>query len=68
MSQSDQHLPRGWKIWSEESEKQFVQDTVSDPRWVRELDQIAGTGPKKTRSLPIKTLASLLIHAQNRNS
>mgnify|MGYP001815425434 CR=1 FL=1 len=40
----------------------------SDPRWMRELDQIAGTGPKTTRSVPIKLLAPLLLSAQQRNS
>lgn len=35
---------------------------------MRELDQIAGTGPKKTRSVPIKILVPLLIRAQRRNS
>ena len=40
----------------------------SDPRWMRELDQIAGTAPRKTRSVPIKLLAPLLLIAQKRNS
>ena len=68
MSQSDQQLPRGWRIWSDESEKGSTPNTATDPRWVRELDQITGTGPKKTRSVPIKMLAPLLVAAQKRNS
>lgn len=41
---------------------------VSDSRWARELDQISGTAPQKTRSIPVKLLAPLLLSAQQRNS
>jgi hypothetical protein len=68
MSQSDQKLPQGWKIWSAESEQESTPNTASDPRWVRELDQIAGTGPKKNCSMPLKMLVPLLITAQRQNS
>lgn len=68
MSQFDQQLPQGWKIWSENSEENSGPCDGSDPRWMRELDQIAGLGPKKTRSVPLKILAPLLLAAQQRNS
>lgn len=41
---------------------------TSDPRWMRELDQVTGLGPQKTRSVPVKLLAPLLLLAQQRNS
>lgn len=68
MSRFDQQLPQGWRIWSENSEEASQSCDGSDPRWVRELDQIAGLGPRKTRSLPLKMLAPLLLAAQQHNS
>ncbi|KAA5540763.1 hypothetical protein FYK55_20335 [Roseiconus nitratireducens] len=35
---------------------------------MRELDLIAGTGPRRTRTVPLKTIVPLLIDAQERNS
>ena len=40
----------------------------ADPRWQRELDQITGTGPQKTRTVPVRMLAPLLMAAQQSNS
>ena len=68
MNSFDQRLPAGWKVWSEDSVSEPDQCDPSDPRWMRELDQIAGTAPKRTRSVPIKVLAPLLLNAQRRNS
>lgn len=68
MSSLNQRLPAGWKVWSEETPSQPEQQDAPDPRWMRELDQIAGTAPKRTRSVPVKLLAPLLIDAIKRNS
>lgn len=68
MSSFDQRLPAGWKIWSDDSSSKPDQHDAPDPRWMRELDQIAGTAPQRTRSVPIKLLAPLLLEAQRRNS
>ena len=68
MSDFDQRLPSGWRVWSENSTPVSDGNDASDPRWIRELDQISGTGPKKTRSVPVKLLAPLLLEAQRRNS
>ena len=68
MSNFDQRLQAGWRVWSDDCPTDSDQHQPIDPRWMRELDQIAGTGPKKTRTLPIKLLAPLLIDAQQRNS
>ncbi|MCO8122953.1 hypothetical protein NHH03_14485 [Stieleria sp. TO1_6] len=68
MSDLDQQLPAGWKIWSDDSATPQTEADASDPRWMRELDLIAGTGPNKTRSVPLKLLVPLLLSAQQRNS
>ncbi|MEM6470725.1 MAG: hypothetical protein AAF802_14295 [Planctomycetota bacterium] len=38
-----------------------------EPRWKRELDQITGNSPVKTRTVPLQNLVSLLIHAERFN-
>lgn len=68
MSNFDQRLQAGWRIWSEDSPVESESPEPLDPRWMRELDQIAGTGPKKTRSVPLKLLVPMLINAQRRCS
>nr|WP_236649872.1 hypothetical protein [Rhodopirellula sp. SM50] len=68
MSNFDQRLQAGWRVWSEDDPSEYHRPPRSDPRWLRELDQIAGTGPKKTSSVPIKMLARLLLSAQRCNS
>ncbi|QEF99810.1 hypothetical protein Mal15_38770 [Stieleria maiorica] len=68
MSNFDQRLQAGWRVWSEDDPSDCDTPTRSDPRWLRELDQIAGTGPKKTRSVPIKLLTRLLLSAHRCNS
>lgn len=66
MSNFDQPLNNGWRVWSEDSTENS--DPQSDPRWMRELDQITGSAPQKTRTLTVKTLAPLLISAHQQNS
>ncbi|MCA9139304.1 MAG: hypothetical protein KDB00_21165 [Planctomycetales bacterium] len=68
MSNFEHRLPAGWKVWSQVSHSKPDSHNATDPRWMRELDQIAGTAPKRTRSVPIKLLAPLLIDAHQRNS
>lgn len=41
-----------------------IEQVLVEPRWKRELDQITGVAPVKTRSIPLKTLVPLLLHAE----
>jgi len=68
MSSFDQRLPTGWKLWPKSDAPDSQRADHRDPRWIRELDQVTGTGPKKTRCVPVKMLVPLLIQAQRRNS
>jgi hypothetical protein len=68
MSNFDQRLPAGWSVRSDRSEPVLHAEPATDPRWIRELDQITGTGPRQTRTVPIKMLTPLLLDAQQRNS
>ena len=66
MSNFDQSLKTGWKVWTDDSPEK--PSAEADPRWIRELDQITGSGPRKTRTLTVKTLVPLLLSAQKQNA
>ncbi len=61
MSDFDQRLPPGWKVWNHDDSQPESADAAD--RRERELDQITGTAPQKTRSIPLKHLAPLLMDA-----
>ncbi len=60
MSDFDTNTTPSLRLWKKED---------SQPnRRERELDQLAGVGPRRTRTIPLKVLVQLLMDAQKRNS
>lgn len=62
MSEFNRELSQNWRVWPRPS-----RDSQQAARLERELDQIAGLGPKKRRTVPVKLLVQLLVEAEKHN-